>query len=160
MRIAVIAITRGGALLGQKLALPVFLAPVGGFVGFVNPQGAIPVARAAIARGTTAFVSTAAKPGIEQTAAAASQPLIFQLYVRSDRAWVKDILQRAKAVGYRAICITVDRAYYSRRERDIINGYLQRADSGDPRHQASMCSIDARVPWRRRGRAAVDVHDV
>ena len=49
----------------------------------------------------------------------------------------------AKAAGYRAICVTVDRAYYSRRERDIINGYLQRADSGDPRHQASLTWEDA-----------------
>src|SRR3990167_5934846 len=53
-------------LLDQKLASPVFLAPVGGFVGFVNPkEGACPVARAAVAHGTTAFISTAAKPGFE-----------------------------------------------------------------------------------------------
>ena len=63
---------------------------------------------------------------------------MFQLYVRSDRAWMRGFLDRAKAAGYRAICVTVDRAYYSRRERDIINQYLQRADSGDPRHQASL----------------------
>src|SRR5688572_24888523 len=37
-------------LLGQTLSLPVFLAPVGGFVGFVNPDaGPIPIARAAVA---------------------------------------------------------------------------------------------------------------
>ena len=33
-------------LLGQTLATPVFLAPVGGFLGMCNAQGAIPVARA------------------------------------------------------------------------------------------------------------------
>ena len=37
-------------LLGSTLSSPVFLAPVGGLVGFLNPeQGAIPVARAAVA---------------------------------------------------------------------------------------------------------------
>ena len=36
-------------LLGQKLASPVFLAPVGGFLGMAHPEGAIPVARAAVA---------------------------------------------------------------------------------------------------------------
>ena len=76
-------------LLGKKLSSPVFLAPVGGLVGFLNPeQGAIPVARAAVAHGTAAFISTAAKPGFEAAAAAVSEPLIFQLYVRADRKWV------------------------------------------------------------------------
>ena len=130
-------------LLGQKLKLPVFIAPVGNFLQLADPMGAIAVAKGAISRGTTAFISTAAKPSIEEVARAVGKPLLFQLYVRSDKAWVKDILQRAKAVGYRAICITVDRAYYSRRERDIINQYLQRADSGDPRHQASLTWEDA-----------------
>ena len=83
------------SLLGKKLSSPVFLAPVGGLVGFINPeQGAIPVARAAVAHGTAAFISPAAKPGFEAAAAAVDEPLIFQLYVRADRAWVEDILDR------------------------------------------------------------------
>ena len=47
-------------LLGRKLASPVFLAPVGGFVGYAHPEGACNVSRAAVAHGTTAFISTAA----------------------------------------------------------------------------------------------------
>jgi glycolate oxidase len=125
-------------LLGEKLKLPVFIAPVGNFLQIADPAGAVAVARGAIAAGTTAFISTAAKPSIEEVAKSVDHPLLFQLYVRSDRAWMRGFLDRAKAAGYRAICVTVDRAYYSRRERDIINGYLQRADSGDPRHQASL----------------------
>ena len=125
-------------LLGEKLKLPVFIAPVGNFLQIADPAGAVAVARGAIAAGTTAFISTAAKPSIEDVAKSVDHPLLFQLYVRSDRAWMRGFLDRAKASGYRAICVTVDRAYYSRRERDIINGYLQRADSGDPRHQASL----------------------
>src|SRR5688572_16426614 len=46
--------------LGQILATPVFLAPVGGFLGMAHPEGAVPVARAAVAKRTTAFISTAA----------------------------------------------------------------------------------------------------
>src|SRR6187200_1944038 len=42
-------------LLGQRLSSPVFLAPVGGFVGFAHPQGVCNVTRAAVAHGTTAF---------------------------------------------------------------------------------------------------------
>jgi isopentenyl diphosphate isomerase/L-lactate dehydrogenase-like FMN-dependent dehydrogenase len=125
-------------LLGEKLKLPVFIAPVGNFLQIADPAGAVAVARGAVAAGTTAFISTAAKPSIEEVAKSVDHPLLFQLYVRSDRAWMRGFLDRAKAAGYRAICVTVDRAYYSRRERDIINQYLQRADSGDPRHQASL----------------------
>jgi glycolate oxidase len=120
---------------------------VGNFLQLADPSGAIAVAKGAIARGTTAFISTAAKPGIEEVAQAVGKPLLFQLYVRSDKAWVKDILQRAKAVGYRAICITVDRAYYSRRERDINNRFLMRESGGDPRYQASLCWDD--LAWMR-----------
>ncbi len=135
-------------LLGQKLSLPVFIAPVGNFLQLADPQGAIAVARGAIARGTTAFISTAAKPSLEAVAEAASEPLLFQLYVRSDRAWVKEILSRAKAAGYRAICVTVDRAYYSRRERDVINRFLMRESGGDPRHQASLNWED--IVWMKQ----------
>ena len=130
-------------LLGEKLKLPVFIAPVGNFLQIADPMGAVAVARGAVAAGTTAFISTAAKPDIETVAKSVDHPLLFQLYVRSDRAWMRGFLDRAKAAGYRAICVTVDRAYYSRRERDVINGYLQRADSGDPRHQASLTWEDA-----------------
>lgn len=126
-------------LLGQKLTSPVFLAPVGGFVGFVDPkEGACPVARAAVAHGTTAFISTAAKPGFEEAAKAVKEPLIFQLYVRADRKWVEDILDRVKAAGYRALCVCVDRNYYGRRERDIIGGANVREGFGDPSYQMGL----------------------
>ena len=135
-------------LLGQKLKIPVFIAPVGNFLQLADPRGAIAVAKAAVSRGTTAFISTAAKPDLETVAREAGAPLLFQLYIRSDRAWVRDILQRAKAAGYRAICVTVDRAYYSRRERDIINRFLMRESGGDPRYQASLCWDD--LAWMKQ----------
>ncbi|HSE00448.1 MAG TPA: alpha-hydroxy acid oxidase [Burkholderiales bacterium] len=125
-------------LLGQKLASPVFLAPVGGFVGFAHPEGACNVARAAVAHGTTAFISTAAKPSLEAAAEAVKEPLIFQLYVRADRKWVEDILDRAKAAGYRALCVCVDRNYYGRRERDIIARANVREGFGDPSFQMGL----------------------
>lgn len=135
-------------LIGQKLKIPVFIAPVGNFLQLADPRGAIAVAKAAVSRGTTAFISTAAKPDLETVAREAGAPLLFQLYIRSDRAWVRDILQRAKAAGYRAICVTVDRAYYSRRERDIINRFLMRESGGDPRYQASLCWDD--LAWMKQ----------
>jgi glycolate oxidase len=135
-------------LLGQKLKLPVFLAPVGGFLGMAHPEGAIPVAKAAVAAGTTAFISTAAKPSIEAAQSAVKEPLIFQLYVRSDRQWIADILDRAKAAGYRALCVTVDRNYYGRRERDIIARANVREGFGDPRFQMGLNWDD--IDWMKQ----------
>ena len=90
-------------LLGQTLATPVFLAPVGGFLGMCNAQGAIPVARAAVAKRTTAFISTAAKPSFEAAQRSVSEALIFQLYVRSGRAWIEETLDKAKQAEFRAL---------------------------------------------------------
>ncbi|MDB5862437.1 MAG: alpha-hydroxy-acid oxidizing protein [Betaproteobacteria bacterium] len=134
-------------LLGEKLRIPVFIAPVGNFLQLADPEGAAAVARAAVSYGTTAFISTAARPGIEEVAKAVDKPLLFQLYVRSDRQWIEDILLRAKASGYRAICVTVDRAYYSRRERDVVNRFMLRESQGDPRFQASLSWDD--VVWMK-----------
>jgi isopentenyl diphosphate isomerase/L-lactate dehydrogenase-like FMN-dependent dehydrogenase len=126
------------SLLGRELSSPVFLAPVGGFVGYAHPEGVCKVARAAVAHGTTAFISTASKPNLEAPAKAVSEPLIFQLYVRADRKWVADILDRAKAAGYRALCVCVDRNYYGRRERDIIARANVREGFGDPSFQMAL----------------------
>jgi glycolate oxidase len=135
-------------LLGQKLASPVFFAPVGGFVGFAHPEGACNVARAAVAHGTAAFISTSAKPSLEAAAAAVKEPLIFQLYVRADRKWVEDILDRAKAAGYRALCVCLDRNYYGRRERDIIARANVREGFGDPSYQMALNWND--VGWMKK----------
>ena len=124
-------------LLGKPLPIPVFIAPVGNFLQMADPEGVVAVARGAVAYGTEVFVSTAAKPGAEKAAQSVDVPLIFQLYVRSDRKWIEDTLDQAKAAGYRALCVTVDRAYYSRRERDLITRLPVR-EGGDPKFQASL----------------------
>ncbi len=128
--------------LGQTLATPVFLAPVGGFLGMCNPEGAIPVARAAVAKKTTAFISTAVKPGFEAAQKSVSEALIFQLYVRSGRDWIEETLDKAKGAGFRALCVTVDRAWYGRRERDLISRANVREGFGDPRYQAGIVWSD------------------
>jgi glycolate oxidase len=131
-------IEMSASLLGRPMRMPVFIAPIGNYLQHADPLGAVAVARAAVARGVQCFVSTAARPGIEAVAKAVDQPLVFQLYVRGDRSWVGDILDRAKASGYGALCVTVDRAYYSRRERDMLNRHLVREGGGDTSHQASL----------------------
>jgi glycolate oxidase len=125
-------------LLGQKLAFPVFPAPVGGFLGKVHAEGGPAVARAAVSRGTTAFIATAAKPSLEAAQQAVKQKLIFQLYVRGDRTWIEGILDRVRKAEYGALCVTVDRNFYGRRERDIVSGLPVKEGFGDQSYQASL----------------------
>lgn len=134
-------------VLGKNIPIPVFIAPVGNYLQVADPDGIVAVARGAVAYGTEVFVSTAAKPGIEEAARAVDTRMIFQLYVRSDRKWIEDVLDRAKAAGYRALCVTVDRAYYSRRERDLISRLPVR-EGGDPTFQASLTWDD--MVWMKQ----------
>ena len=124
-----------GSCLGEKTRLPVLLAPVGGLESIVE-GGAAAAARAAGAFGVPQMLSSVCQPGLEETARAAKALQVFQLYVRGDDAWVDDWVRRAKDAGYRAFCLTVDVALYSRRERDIVGGFVKpwrsRAAEGAP----------------------------
>lgn len=109
--------------LGQRLRIPVMLAPIGSLQVF-DPAGAAASARAAATFGTMPVVSSATLPSLEETAAASDGPKIFQLYVHGDMDWVRDIVGRVKAAGYIALCLTVDVAAYSRRERPMLTRWL------------------------------------
>jgi len=108
------------SFLGQHLRIPVLLAPIGSLQTFA-PEGAVAAAQAAAAFGTMPVVSSATLPSLEETAAAADAPKVFQLYVNGDLAWVAEIVGRVKAAGYTALCLTVDVAVYSRRERPLLS---------------------------------------
>ena len=110
--------------LGIKVRLPVMLAPVGGMESFVE-GGAADAARAAAQFGIAQMLSSVCQPGLEATAAAADALRVFQLYVRGDDAWVDDWVRRALDHGFRAFCLTVDSAFYSRRERDIAGRFAK-----------------------------------
>ena len=109
--------------LGHKLRIPVMLAPIGS-LQIITPEGAVTVAKAAHEFGTLNFVSSVTQPGLEETAAATPRPKIFQLYVQGDMYWVEALLARVKNAGYQALCLTVDTAYYGRRERQMMDRWL------------------------------------
>lgn len=109
---------------GVELSLPLITAPIGSLQSF-DPQGGAAAARAASRSGIVSCLSSVSEPGLEETAAAAEGPKIFQLYVRGDDAWIDDHVSRASDAGYTAFCLTVDTAYYSRRERDITNRFVK-----------------------------------
>jgi isopentenyl diphosphate isomerase/L-lactate dehydrogenase-like FMN-dependent dehydrogenase len=112
-------------LLGKTLRIPVVLAPVGSLESFEAGGGAA-VTKATTEFGVPMFLSSVSKPGIEETAAAAPGGMrIYQLYIRGDEAFVDEHLGRAVSAGYDALCITVDTAIYSRRERDIATRFAK-----------------------------------
>jgi glycolate oxidase len=109
--------------LGHKLRIPVMLAPIGS-LQIITPEGAVAVAKAAHEFGTLNFVSSVTQPSLEETAAATPHSKIFQLYVQGDMKWVEALIARVKNTGYQALCLTVDTAYYGRRERQMMDRWL------------------------------------
>ena len=106
--------------LGHQLRIPVMLAPIGS-LQTLTPGGGVTAAKAAGEFGIIPVVSSVTEPRLEETAASTDSPKIFQLYVHGDWAWTEDIVGRAKQAGYAALCLTVDTAHYSRRERPMLS---------------------------------------
>ena len=131
--------------LGQDLRLPLILAPIGSLQDLC-PVGATAPTRAAASFGVLHMLSSVAKPGLEEVAAAApGYPKLFQLYVRGNPEWVDARIAAAVEHGYAGIALTVDLDYYGRRERDLAKRYKPTArrtsgeGAGDP--------FQARFTW-------------
>lgn len=117
--------------LGHPLSLPVMLAPIGGPQNY-DPEGALACARAADQVGTIAFIGTLSSPAMEEVRAGSKGPLMFQLYVRGDREWMKALIQRVERAGFAGLCLTVDSASYGRRERDLHKRFFRGDGGGQP----------------------------
>ena len=109
-------------VLGERVAMPVLLAPAG-LARLVHPQGELAAARAAGAAGTIFCVSIASSCSIEEIADVASGPaLVSALPVAERRGRQGARRPRARASGYRALVLTVDVPIVGNRERDVRNG--------------------------------------
>jgi L-lactate dehydrogenase (cytochrome) len=107
-------------LLGRRYSLPLILSPTGMSQLFHN-GGEMAVARAAAAHQILYTLSTMATTTIENIATAGG-PRMFQLYCFRDRGLTRELLSRAQAAGYDALCLTVDTPVAGNRERDIATG--------------------------------------
>lgn len=108
---------------GQLLALPFFLSPTGMSRLFHHGKE-LAAARAASAAGTLYSLSTLSTTSLEDIASAISTPRMFQIYILKDRGLTLEFVQRCKAAGYDALCLTVDMAMAGNRERDLRNGMV------------------------------------
>jgi len=108
-------------LLGQKLALPVAIAPTG-LTGLVYGDGEMLAARAAEAEGTVYTLSTMSICTIEDIRAVTTKPFWFQLYVFRDRVFCEEIMGRARDAGCPVLFVTVDLPQRGQRHADLKNG--------------------------------------
>jgi L-lactate dehydrogenase (cytochrome) len=110
-------------VLGQQLALPVVLAPVG-LAGMCARRAEVQAARAAEAVGVPFVESTVSICGIEEVAEATAAPPWFQLYVMRDRGYAEGLMARAEAVGSPILILTIDLAVVGARHRDTRNAVV------------------------------------
>ncbi|GHA61377.1 alpha-hydroxy-acid oxidizing enzyme [Amylibacter ulvae] len=108
-------------MVGQDVAMPVALAPVG-LTGMQHPDGEIKAARAAEKFGVPFTLSTMSICSIEDVAAHTTKPFWFQLYVMKDRDFIERLIDRAKAAGCSALVLTFDLQILGQRHKDIKNG--------------------------------------
>lgn len=108
-------------LIGQYVAMPVALAPVG-LTGMQHADGEILAARAAEQFGVPFTLSTMSICSIEDVAAQTTSPFWFQLYVMRDRDFIGRLIDRAKAAGCSALVLTVDLQILGQRHKDLKNG--------------------------------------
>ena len=109
------------SLFGEKLALPLALAPVG-LTGMYARRGEVQAAKAAESAGIAYSLSTVSVCSIEEVVPASDRPIWFQLYVLKDRAFMKSALERALAAGVKTLVFTVDMPVPGSRYRDAHSG--------------------------------------
>jgi len=107
---------------GVKHKMPLVIAPTG-TAGLMWFEGEIALARAARAAGIPFTLATGSMTAMERVAEEAGGDLWFQLYMWPDRSMSHQLVERAKAAGYKALVVTVDGVSSGNREYNIRNGF-------------------------------------
>lgn len=109
------------SMLGESVALPVALAPIG-MAGMQHADGEMLAARAAADFGVPFTLSTVSVCSLEDVAAFTRRPFWFQLYLMRDRAFIERLIDRARMAGCSALVMTLDLPVMGQRHKDIKNG--------------------------------------
>lgn len=110
-------------LFGQKQKMPITIAPTG-TAGLMSYHGEIHLARAAAEAGVPFTLATGSTTAMEKVAEAVSGiPLWFQLYLWPDRKLSHQLVERARAAGFKALVVTVDSVVAGNREYNLRNGF-------------------------------------
>ncbi len=109
-------------MIGQPVAMPVALAPVG-LTGMQHADGEILAARAAKAFGVPFTLSTMSICSLEDVAAGTDRhPFWFQLYVIRDRDFIERLIERTRAANCSALVLTLDLQIIGQRHKELKNG--------------------------------------
>jgi len=129
-------------MIGQDVAMPVALAPVG-LTGMQHADGEIKAARAAEKFGVPFTLSTMSICSIEDVAENTEKPFWFQVYTLKDDDFMQRLFDRAKAANCSAAVITVDLQMLGQRHKDLKNGL-----SAPPKLTAkSIANMMTKVQW-------------
>ncbi len=108
-------------MIGQEVAMPVALAPVG-LTGMQHADGEILAAKAAEKFGVPFVLSTMSICSIEDISEHTSAPFWFQLYMMRDREAMARMIERARAAHCSALVLTLDLQVIGQRHKDLKNG--------------------------------------
>ncbi len=134
--------TTKSRMIGEDVAMPVALAPVG-LTGMQSADGEIKAARAAEKFGVPFTLSTMSICSIEDVAAHTTKPFWFQVYTLKDDDFMRRLFERARAAKCSAIVITVDLQILGQRHKDLKNG-LSAPPKLTPKSVADMMT---KIPW-------------
>lgn len=110
------------SILGQETGLPFGIAPMG-MCALSWPGADQFMAREAAKRRIPICVSTASSTPLEKIIEDAEGHAWFQLYADQSGDFVDELIDRAKASGYKVLILTVDVPIPSVRTRDLRNGF-------------------------------------
>ena len=110
------------SILGQVTGLPFGIAPMG-MCALSWPGADQFMAREAAMRRIPICVSTASSTPLEKIIEDAEGHAWFQLYADQSGDFVDELIDRAKASGYKVLILTVDVPIPSVRTRDLRNGF-------------------------------------
>ncbi len=116
-------------VIGQELAMPVILAPVG-YSRLMHPRGEVAAAAAAGQAGIAYTLSTISGHKLEDVRSASNGPVWYQLYMIGGQAAAEAAIERARVAGFSALVVTIDTPVAGMRERDPRNGMKQMLSSG------------------------------
>jgi L-lactate dehydrogenase (cytochrome) len=134
--------TTASQMVGQDVAMPVALAPVG-LCGMQAADGEIKAAKAAEKFRVPFTLSTMSICSIEDVARNTTKPFWFQVYTLKDDDFMKRLFARAKEAKCSALVITVDLQIMGQRHRDVKNGL-----SAPPKlTPASILNLATKIPW-------------
>ena len=110
------------SILGFQSSLPFFISPAA-LARLGHPDGELCLARGAARHNIPYCVSTASSVSAEELSQclkdeAGGGALLFQLYVKKKESETRELIRQARALGFKALVITVDTPVVGKREED------------------------------------------